>query len=303
MVTIKRKVVQHGPSTLTLSLPNEWVQRHGINKGDDLLITPGHGTLQVSISTMPKHEQKALDVTGKLPFIEKAICAHYKAGVDDLLIHYGSGEELEQIHQSLTYGVVGWEVVEEGNTSVRVRSISTTDQREFKVVLRRLFLSLLSVVEDGVEAARMKDYDTAKKLILRDRTINKLADVCRRIINQQGQIEYQVPTALYHIVEQLEKIGDTFKELNELLAERQLAVSRETIGQYEGVRALLRRFYDLFFAFNFNGLSAFRDEWQQLEQSFSRAAAEGEEQRFVWLLELAGRECADLNGALMVLNF
>jgi hypothetical protein len=35
---IKRKVILHGPSTLTVSLPSKWVKNHNIKKGDELNI-------------------------------------------------------------------------------------------------------------------------------------------------------------------------------------------------------------------------------------------------------------------------
>ena len=33
---MKRKVVQHGPSSLIVSLPNEWIKKNKIKKGDNL---------------------------------------------------------------------------------------------------------------------------------------------------------------------------------------------------------------------------------------------------------------------------
>ena len=65
MQQYRRKVVKHGPSTLTLSLPTSWVQKHGIKKGTELLITPQHGLLSITTLNPSEGKKTELDLRGK----------------------------------------------------------------------------------------------------------------------------------------------------------------------------------------------------------------------------------------------
>src|SRR3989344_3919364 len=48
VLKIKRKVVLHGPSTLTISLPTKWIKKHGVKKGDELEVEEFDKILKVS---------------------------------------------------------------------------------------------------------------------------------------------------------------------------------------------------------------------------------------------------------------
>ena len=53
---MKRKVVQHGAKTLTISLPAEWVKRNSVHVGDELEIEDKYTSLEIA---QQKNEEKS----------------------------------------------------------------------------------------------------------------------------------------------------------------------------------------------------------------------------------------------------
>lgn len=293
----RRKIVKHGPSTLTVSIPTIWANKHGIKKGTEVILTALHSSLTISTLEPQQENKQEINLVDRGDLIEKAICGCYKAGVNELAIYFDTQEELEAIHTALTYGVVGWEIFDETNTKIQVRTLSNTNYKEFNPILRRLFLSILTIAEDSLDAAKKKDVQAAQKLILRDRTVNKLSDVCRRIINQSKQIEYERPAVLYHIVAQLEKIADVFKELNELFVEKE-SFSLESLETYAQATRCLRDFYEMFFQYNLDRLVEYSQKTTALKKKIAQQKTITRE---MILIEMLTRECRNLTGALLTL--
>ena len=62
---LRRRVVLHGPSTLTISIPTKWAKKHGIKKGDELEVKELNNALIVGTDReygpVPRAE---VDLTG-----------------------------------------------------------------------------------------------------------------------------------------------------------------------------------------------------------------------------------------------
>ena len=54
---MKRNLVQHGASTLMVSLPAEWAKKHGLRKGDQVEIEP-HDDQKNSLKSNPLNSQE-----------------------------------------------------------------------------------------------------------------------------------------------------------------------------------------------------------------------------------------------------
>lgn len=297
---MKRKIVQHGPSTLTVSLPSDWVKEYRIKKGDEITLERFKGGLFLSAGKGVHHGQKSIDVSGMAQIIPKAIAALYKHGYDEIIVTYSSPDELEQVHKILSTGYIGFEIVEETKDRIYIRKVSEPAEEEFKTLFRRIFHFLLSLADDGIAAARAGDKEAYRKLVLRDQNINKLADFCRRLVNKRMQSDYGSETAIYHVIEQLEKIGDAYKEINQILMEHG-KLSSKGIEAYEATNDLLRRYDDLFFRFTLEKANAFIREYRKYEDRISSLEDQPRSLRIIYLLESIGRELYNLTGATMIL--
>ncbi len=298
---MKRKVVQHGPSTLTVSLPVDWVKDFGIKKGDEITIEHMRNGLFLTTGEGRQKGSKTLNVRGMPEIINKAISAIYKSGFDEIVVEYHGSDELQQLHNVLLTGYIGFEIVEETKDRVVIKKVSEPSEEEFKTLFRRIFHFLLSLAEDGVDAARSHDKNAYQKLILRDQNINKLADFCRRIVNKRGQTDYHGDTALYHIIEQLEKIGDVYKDINSYLLEQRSAPPEKAITLYRKANEMMREYNDLFFTFTLQKANALLKDYRKFVRD-ADALEDSSHPRFTYLVQSIAREIYNLLGVTMILH-
>ncbi len=301
---MKRRVVQHGPSTLTISLPSRWVQDRGIKKGDELTVASMQSGLLITTTTSRKPEMKRISVKGLSRIIAKAVAALYKYGYDEIIVEYSSPEELEKVHAVLTETCLGFEVIEETKSEVHIRKVTEPQNEEFKTLFRRIFHFLLTTADETHEAAKQHSVQSHEKLVFRDDNINKLADFCRRVINKGGQTMYKSDTALYHVVEQLEKVGDCYKHLNQKLAKKRSPCSKEFLAIFAETNLFLRSFEDFFFNFSLDKGEALYKGYLSLGERVEEAmeALPKEELSLLFLVEDVAEELYNLLGATMIIQ-
>ena len=147
MIAIKRKVVQHGPSTLIVSLPSRWTKMHNIRKGDELEVNELNEKLVISFQKREEHEKLELNVTDFGKMIPRAIHAMYKRGVDELKIVYNEPQYFDLIRKSLGKEAVGFEILKTGKKYCIITSV-VESSKEFSKVLNQTFILLLSMAQN-----------------------------------------------------------------------------------------------------------------------------------------------------------
>lgn len=296
---MKRRIVQHGPCTLTVSLPAQWVKDFALKKGDEITIEQMREGLFITAGKERHYGKKRISVKGMPRIIPKAIAALYKGGYDEIVVEYGNPEELEKIHEAVSSSYIGFEIVDEKKEEVWIRKVSEPAQEEFRTLFRRIFHFLISTADEGLEAARRRDTQACQKLVLRDNNVNKLADFCRRVVNKRGQSAYQQDTALYHVIEQLEKIGDNYKEINQLL-QGHAQLSKRALALYERANALLKEYESLFFEFSIAKLNSFFQHYDDIMAGMRTGRCA--EQDIEYLLQNVAQKLYNLSGVTMILH-
>ena len=86
---MKRKVVQHGPSTLIISLPSSWIKQNNINRGDELDIKENDKTIAITASNHVSNKSLAQNISILEPALVKTFLARiYQKGYDKAyLVH------------------------------------------------------------------------------------------------------------------------------------------------------------------------------------------------------------------------
>lgn len=301
---MRRKVVQHGPTTLTISLPSKWIKEHGVEKGSELTIEDDGDELKILANKKIKHETKHINISGNNRVAGNALAALYKYGYDNIIIQYGGIDELEKIHKVLSFTCSGFEIIKETKNEIHIIKVSELQHEEFNVLFRRIFFFLLTVSEETLDAVKKHDQSEFEKLVIRDQNINKLADLCRRIINRGGQKSFRANTAIYHITEQLERIGDNYKEINKTLITRKKSVSKKFILGLEKAHEFLKMFETIFFDFSLKKINDFMLHYAKLHQEIADLMVQAPQSEVIIFFELMNitRELYNLNGATMILN-
>lgn len=154
---MKRRVALIGPSTLMISLPSKWVKKYGIKKGSELDVEENGGSIIVSSKESDSTKSKYIDL-GKLDkIVYRMIGALYKGGYDEVRIKFNSPNQLNDLLDVLSRTCPGFEVIEHGKDHLVIKEISKPKAEDFDNVLRRCFLSLISVSEESLNAVKSEN--------------------------------------------------------------------------------------------------------------------------------------------------
>ena len=304
-IYMKRKVVKHGPSTYIISLPSKWVKKYGVTKGSELDVAADEDRLIISSSEqILKVRSVDVDVSNKLRLIEKIIGAIFRSGYDEVKIRYSTNEEHRKIHEVIGSNVIGFEIINEEKNNVFVKSVSRIDPHEFGPMLRRGFLFLISMSEDGLQYLTEKKFDDLLSIALRDNNINKISDFCRRVINKFGSNEYTHNTTLYNIALSVERLGDYLKLIAEHCNKTRVVVSKDTLKLFQKVNEMLREFYECFYDFNLERIQKMMESKSEIAKISEQmiCGSNKDETKLVMILKNVSDYISDMTGVLMV-NF
>ncbi len=299
---MKRKVIKLGNNSLLVSLPSAWAKKHGISKGDEVTLEEKEGQLLLSTTHAQAGKNTSIDITNLGPLVKRALGALYKKGYDEFTVHFADHEELELAYDVIREEFTGFEVVQHGKNHLVAREISQPHPDQFDTVLRRQFLVINDYASETMRALANKDHNWLKRLVLRDKDVNKLADFCRRLINKQQTT--QTATALYFVVEQLEKISDRYKDISNYASEKRATLSKQSLKLYEEVTKYVEQFYQCFYQFSLPGVNNLVTRRKELVKALQQSGerAQPTEQRILFYLEDVVEKTFDMNGPLMVLR-
>jgi len=172
-----RKLQKVGYSTLSISLPSNWVKEMGLKRGDPLFLMPEKdGSLKLFPSKLLKPKEGIeeyicnSDLCDDPGMLERIIVGNYILGRD--LLSIISAERIRSEHIEEIRGImpklIGLGIVEE--TPDRIRLQCSVDPRKFHLdmLLRRLSILSLTIVKEAVQALVDSDDSLAKDAINRE---------------------------------------------------------------------------------------------------------------------------------------
>ena len=252
---MRRKIALIGPSTLMVSLPSSWAKKYNLKKGNEIEIEENQSRLIISTDKETAKKEITIDVSSLDTMLYRFIGAVYKSGYEQVKIIFKNPKQLETIYEVLRNTCIGFETVEQSKNYIIIKEISKPEKNEFENILRRNFLFLLSVAKDSLEMIKSQNFEELKNVILKDLQINKYSDFCRRLLNKRALTENN--SALYCIVEQLEKIADMYRELCRYVYENNIKVEKEILEIYESINNFLSDFYGAFYKFDLEKIESF----------------------------------------------
>ncbi len=298
---MKRKVIQLAGKTFVVSLPIAWAKKYGVKKGEEVEVEENGAKLIINTSKEIEVEKKHINISGMTEMLGRVVGALYKAGYDEIELEFSTSQEFSTIQKVLNRTCIGFEIVRQREKTITTREISKLDSEQFEIVLRRLFLFLLTSADDSLNAVAKLDDELLKNIVLRDDNLNRFADFCRRVLNKTGHPKFQRTAPVYFIVEQLEKIGDSYKDLANFLIENKVKAGNETLKLYQRVNSLLRDFYELFYSFDLLKFDEFGKKRKVLVADIAKQMKKVKKEELIILsyLNTVVNQIFDMNGPLL----
>ena len=247
---MERKVIQLAGKTLVVSLPSKWAKKYGVLKGDTVFVEEEDKMLLVKTSKSIDIKKVQLSLKGPDEFIKRSIDVAYKKGVDELSMSFETPKSKKVVEEVLN-STMGFEIISQGEKTCTVKSVAKAVESEFDNILRRVFLTLLSMADESYDAASKSQFSRLASIGSSDQTINKLTNICKRVLNKKGYKDQKSNNYVYCIVWEIERIGDEYKDIcNWLASAKKSKISKSILQVYKETNEFLRDFYNLFYKFD-----------------------------------------------------
>lgn len=176
-----RKVQKTGLSTITVSLPKEWVSSNNLKAGDQVnLEVMSDGSLTIDPKERKKKESMRKKVTvdrgEPTEHLTRKLIGAYLAGYNIIEVSSKERMDLDMKHAVKDFArlVIGPEVIEETANTLVMHDLSDPVELPQKKCVRRMHLIVDSMHRDAMTAYDDGDEDLAKDVIDRDQDVDRL---------------------------------------------------------------------------------------------------------------------------------
>jgi len=268
VVGIKRKVILHGPSTLTVSLPSKWVKNNNIKKGDELNMAD-----EGDVLTVYPGEEHLLTKKTRVDFsdtnwgaIHSIMSMLHKTGYDEIEIIFKNPETVKIVQERINSMLMGYEIIEQKDNICTVKAVSGDHPSELNVLIRRTFLVSLSLAKNSLEEIKKGRKENLKELLILEKTNNKLTNYCQRLLNKKPYKDEKTIYS-YLIVWLLESICDDYRDIiNIILCPPTYKISPAVQDIYSQINDLFEDYYCFFYNYSDKELLKMRQKIKSLRQ-------------------------------------
>lgn len=229
-----------------------------------------------------------------VPVIWRLLISHYRAGHSELLVTYTEGEQdvysalsyntlkylpkktmrpLEAI-QALVNRLIGVEIVDQREGYCVIKELVEPSTREFHNSIRRIFLLVLTMAEESLEALKgMKNEVKAVHIV--DTNLDRFEDFCIRVLNQHRMFPLHISHALHSILFLLELLGDEYKRLAPHILQTK-AASKDIIKIMGKINQQVALLYELYYKYSNERAAKLIVDNDALQQLLDKHAAKNE---------------------------
>ena len=293
VIKIKRKIVLHGPSTLTISLPTKWVKKFKVKKGDELNIEEYGRELRINTEKEFSPERKEINIGNLKKLGRTYLTSSYRQGYEEVELSYEDSEYIEAIQNIISREITGFEIIKQGKNSCLIRDIAGHGKDEFDIVLRRIWLLMLDLSEQSLNAIKRNDSANIKIINSIDYSINKFTNYCLRNLVKKGHINFGKTALYYHLIKSLEEIADKYKDLANFFTKEEKKSDKKTISTFNEVNKYLKEFYELYYKYDEQKIE---DLFQKTKSTNSKISNSNDKTRF-YLSSI----CEDIRNLLSVI--
>ncbi len=247
VIKIKRKIVLHGPSTLTISLPATWVKKFNIKKGDELNIEEHGRELRINLEKEFSLEKKEICVGDLKRLGKTSLTASYRQGYDEIKMSYNDPQYLSVIQTLLSKETTGFEIIKQSRNYCLIKDLTGHNKDEFDLALRRTWLLVMDLSKESLDAIKKKDVSGLKNIKLLDYNVNKFSNYCLRLLIKRGYVDFKKTPLYYYLIEGLEGVADHYKDLCTFYSENPIKINNSLITMVSRINEHLRGLYELFY--------------------------------------------------------
>ncbi|MEA3356395.1 MAG: PhoU domain-containing protein [Candidatus Bipolaricaulota bacterium] len=244
-MTNNRKVQITGGGTYFVTLPKEWAQRMGIERGARVrLVENATGSLLLVPQILKGKNRVSMSLNGKeRQWIERAIISCYITGFDSIELNGApiTPEQRRGVRRT-AQSLVGLEIMDEAQDRIVLHCMVSMEDFTADATLKRILAITKAMLQDAIRALIEQDQELASDVIERDMEADRLTLVISRefgLLLRDLLLERQIEMSRilfygYHAVAKtLERIGDHAVKVSQLVISLSPSLSAELVSDIE----------------------------------------------------------------------
>ncbi len=187
----KRKVQKIGYSTLSVSLPKDWLAKTGVGRGDFVYLSrESDGTLKISTESLLDEAAQSrefnidLEMVKASKLLERLIVGSYMMGAETITIFCQSrigNDKVEEVRE-IVGRMIGLSIIEETKNSIVLNC--SIDPAKFNIysLIRRLSAIASTMLDESMEAFTGGDSELASAVMKREYEANAIYRLITRLL-------------------------------------------------------------------------------------------------------------------------
>ena len=261
---MKRRLIQLSPTTLAITLPKKWTEKNSLKKGVDLEVSEkGKGLLLEPKGPVSK-EKATIDLQRLGTFDKNFISTLYQAGYDEIDVIYDDPEIITTIQKHIDTYCIGFDIVEQTNSVLKIRSIASEIQIEFEQMYKKNIQIMAQMIKEIDEAVQKGDFSEIHLTRNLEERENKIQNLCLRYISKKGfPMNRKADRSAYALTRQVEDIVDCMKRICDSL---DTGLSKPSKAYFKEVDAFVSNFYDMYYIGKKEHLHIFFDKGKHIQE-------------------------------------
>jgi phosphate uptake regulator len=262
---MKRKVVKHGISTLTISLPSKWAKANKIKNGDlmDLEVSKD----QLIVSWEGGHFEKVETTLkgGEEWYIHRILRHLYTSGYDEIKVNYSNKGQLELIRKAIVC-LTGMEILESNPKYCILKCVVSPDDSEYGEIVERLLWLIQSQFDYFLEDCKKGTPAMREEVLEIHKTVSKLNNLCRRMINKRPLYDSTLSKYVYWFLTSLLNISSyILYSYDYSMKNNKLKLTEK---EFEFVKVTSESYYKLLLAYKNLNIEKTREFFEEREALF-----------------------------------
>lgn len=231
----KRKINKVGNSTLTVSLPNQWIKNNNLRQGDSLNYKiSGKEIIYSNSKIINKPLKTEITITtNDFYSIRSILGGLYRAGFEEIIINFENNEILLEIHKALEY-IMGYEYFEVNNKQGIIKNVVSDIKMNITdgiQKIRHLINTAHSITKEDIINQKYNRLDEIKHLV---QNALKYRDIVLKMIVREGITKREI-IPYYAIAFALGRITGFYRVIYKEFSINKNKVSKEAIDYYDSV--------------------------------------------------------------------
>lgn len=221
-----RKLIGFGKSSLVISIPKSWTQRHKLAKGNLVYLNEEDDNLVLSTRERKLEKNTSAIVIssdGKsLALLEAEIIAAYLTNYNIIEVKGDDLKEKGPHIKTILQNLAGIELLDQTATKIVAKDLMDLKELSIETIVRRIDIIVRSMFQDFLSG----DLKYADSIVQRDKDVNRLVFLIKRVIHSALK-EHEIARSLkrkneellrdWLMISLLESIGDEVKRISRLL--------------------------------------------------------------------------------------